>query len=112
MQFVNERITPFRFSKLEFSQVPLLNHREHLHVHITGEFEDSALLTTFGRAGLGLFPAPSVLGDEIAAQFRAEPIGVLSEVTEQYYAISNERRIRHPAVEAIRKAPVSWSPPT
>lgn len=78
---------------------------------IVGEFEDSALLTTFGRAGLGLFPAPSVLGDEIAAQFGAEPIGVLSEVTEQYYAISNERRIRHPAVEAIRKAPVSWNPP-
>jgi hypothetical protein len=35
---------------------------------------------------------------------------VLDEVKEQYYAISNERRIRHPAVEAIRKAPVSWSP--
>jgi hypothetical protein len=79
---------------------------------IVGEFEDSALLTTFGRAGIGLFPAPSVLGDEIAAQLGAEPVGVLTEVREQYYAISNERRIRHPAVEAIRKAPVSWhSPP-
>jgi LysR family transcriptional activator of nhaA len=78
---------------------------------IVGEFEDSALLTTFGRAGLGLFPAPSVLGEDIAAQLGAEPVGVLDEVREQYYAISNERRIRHPAVEAIRKAPVSWSPP-
>ena len=74
---------------------------------IVGEFEDSALLTTFGRAGLGLFPAPSALGTEIAAQLGAEPVGVLDEVREQYYAISNERRIRHPAVEAIRKAPVS-----
>jgi LysR family transcriptional activator of nhaA len=78
---------------------------------IVGEFEDSALLTTFGRAGLGLFPAPSVLGEDIAAQLGAEPVGVLDEVREQYYAISNERRIRHPAVEAIRKAPVSWGPP-
>ena len=78
---------------------------------IVGEFEDSALLTTFGRAGLGLFPAPSVLGSEIAAQFGAEPVGVMADVREQYYAISNERRIRHPAVEAIRNAPVSWSPP-
>lgn len=77
---------------------------------IVGEFEDSALLTTFGRAGLGLFPAPSVLAGEIAAQFGAEPVGVLAEVREQYYAISNERRIRHPAVEAIRTAPVSWYP--
>jgi LysR family transcriptional activator of nhaA len=78
---------------------------------VVGEFEDSALLTTFGRAGLGLFPAPSVLGEDIAAQLGAEPVGVLDEVREQYYAISNERRIRHPAVEAIRKAPVSWNPP-
>lgn len=78
---------------------------------IIGEFEDSALLTTFGRAGLGLFPAPSVLGEEIAAQLGAEPVGVMTEVREQYYAISNERRIRHPAVDAIRKAPVSWSRP-
>jgi LysR family transcriptional activator of nhaA len=78
---------------------------------IVGEFEDSALLTTFGRAGLGLFPAPSVLGADIAAQLGAEPVGVLGEVKEQYYAISNERRIRHPAVEAIRNAPVSWNPP-
>ncbi len=78
---------------------------------VVGEFEDSALLTTFGRAGLGLFPAPSVLGEDIAAQLGAEPVGVLAEVREQYYAISNERRIRHPAVEAIRNAPVSWSQP-
>jgi LysR family transcriptional activator of nhaA len=47
---------------------------------IVGEFEDSALLTTFGRAGLGLFPAPSVLGEDIAAQLGAEPVGVLDEV--------------------------------
>jgi LysR family transcriptional activator of nhaA len=78
---------------------------------IVGEFEDSALLTTFGRAGLGLFPAPSVLGDDIAAQLGAEPVGVLADVREQYYAISNERRIRHPAVEAIRNAPISWTRP-
>jgi LysR family transcriptional activator of nhaA len=78
---------------------------------VIGEFEDSALLTTFGRAGLGLFPAPSVLGEDIAAQLGAEPVGVLADVREQYYAISNERRIRHPAVEAIRNAPVSWNRP-
>ncbi|MBI4985032.1 MAG: transcriptional activator NhaR [Rhodocyclales bacterium] len=75
---------------------------------VVGEFADSALLKTFGRSGLGLFPAPTVLEAEIAAQFDAVRIGELPEVTEQYYAISNERRIRHPAVEAIRTAPVNW----
>jgi len=80
-----------------------------LSPRIVGEFEDSALLTTFGRAGLGLFPAPALLGEEIAVQLGAEPLGRLTDVKERYFAISNERRIRHPAVEAIRSAPVSWS---
>jgi len=71
---------------------------------IVGEFADSALLKTFGRSGLGLFPAPLVLETEIAAQFDAVKVGELPAVAEQYFAISNERRIRHPAVEAIRTA--------
>lgn len=68
---------------------------------IVGEFEDSALLMTFGRSGLGLFPAPTSLAADVAAQFGAQPLGEMSGVTEQFYAISNERRIRHAAVEAL-----------
>lgn len=71
---------------------------------VVGEFEDSALLTTFGASGRGLFPAPAMLAADIAAQYGAEPVGELSGVKEQFYAISAERRIRHPAVEAIRQA--------
>jgi LysR family transcriptional activator of nhaA len=69
---------------------------------VAGEFEDNALLTTFGRAGLGLFAAPAVLAPDIASQFGALRVGELSGVREQFYAISAERRIRHPAVEAIK----------
>lgn len=79
-----------------------------LRPEITGEFEDSALMQTFGRTGLGLFPAPAILDDEIAAQFGAVPVGTIPEVREQFYAISNERRIKHPAVEAIRMASTHW----
>jgi D-alanyl-D-alanine carboxypeptidase (penicillin-binding protein 5/6) len=68
---------------------------------IVGEFEDSALLTTFGRGGLGIFPAPLALAEQIAAQLEAVPLGPMLGVSEQIYAISNERRIRHPAVEAL-----------
>ncbi|MFZ1446496.1 MAG: LysR family transcriptional regulator [Candidatus Dechloromonas phosphoritropha] len=68
---------------------------------IIGEFQDSALLTTFGRAGLGLFPAPLALTDQIAEQLTARPLGVMTGVSEQIYAISNERRIRHPAIEVL-----------
>jgi len=68
---------------------------------IVGEFQDSALLTTFGRAGLGFFPAPLVLANQVASQLDAVPLGEMSGVSEQIYAISNERRIRHPAIEVL-----------
>ena len=68
---------------------------------IVGEFEDSALLNTFGREGLGLFTAPLVLAEQIAEQLNAEVLGAMPGVSEHIYAISNERRIRHPAVEVL-----------
>lgn len=68
---------------------------------IVGEFEDSALLKTFGRTGLGLFPAPLALAADIEAQFNSIPVGEISGASEQFFAISTELKIRHPAVEAI-----------
>jgi len=76
-----------------------------LRPNIVGEFEDSALLTTFGRSGLGLFPAPLALVADIREQFNAVPVGELVDVREYYYAVSAEMKIRHPAVEAILSAP-------
>ncbi|MCK6411198.1 MAG: transcriptional activator NhaR [Azonexus sp.] len=68
---------------------------------IVGEFEDNALLNTFGRGGLGLFPAPLALAAQVSQQLNALRIGEMQGVSEQIYAISSERRIRHPAVEAL-----------
>src|SRR3569833_1956690 len=71
---------------------------------ITGEFDDNALLNTFGRSGLGLFPAPTALTTDVREQFNAVAVGEIAQVHEQFYAISNERKIKHPAVEAILTA--------
>lgn len=68
---------------------------------IAGEFEDSALLKVFGQAGAGFFPVPAVIAQEVARQYNVQPIGVAQGVTERFYAISLERRIRHPAVTLI-----------
>lgn len=75
-----------------------------LRPDVVGEFDDNALLNTFGQRGLGLFPAPSVLTDDVSKQFGAVPVGELSEVHEQFFAISNERKIKHPAIDAILSA--------
>lgn len=72
-----------------------------LRPKIVGEFEDSALLNTFGRGGLGIFPAPLALAEQIESQLAARAIGAMQGVSEQIYAISNERRIRHPAIEVL-----------
>ena len=77
---------------------------------IVGEFQDSALLTTFGRAGLGFFPAPLVLAGQVASQLNAQPLGEMVGVSEQIYAISNERRIRHPAIEVLCAAAPRTTP--
>lgn len=71
---------------------------------VVGEFEDNALLNTFGRRGLGLFFATAALATDVEEQFGAVLIGLVPQVREQVYAISNERKIKHPGVEAILAA--------
>jgi LysR family transcriptional activator of nhaA len=68
---------------------------------VVGEFEDSAMLNTFGRSGMGLFFAPAALAGDMLEQFGALPVGPAPELREQFYAISSERRISHPVVEAM-----------
>ena len=77
-----------------------LDNRD-IRVQVIGEFSDSALLKTFGRAGLGLFPAPMAMADDLRAQFDALPVAELSGVSESWYAIASQRRLQHPAVLAI-----------
>jgi LysR family transcriptional activator of nhaA len=72
-----------------------------LEPRVIGEFEDSALLKAFGHAGAGIFPGPTVIEKEIARQYQVRVIGNVPEIRERYYAISVERRLRHPAVVAI-----------
>jgi LysR family transcriptional activator of nhaA len=68
---------------------------------LVGEFEDSALLTVFGQAGMGLFPVSSVIAREVRRQHEVKPVGTLEDARERFYAISVERRLKHPAVVAI-----------
>jgi len=75
--------------------------RLDLSPRIVAEFDDSALLKAFGEAGIGLFPAPSVLSSEIEKMYHARSIGVVTDVKETYFAISPERRLKHPAVLRI-----------
>jgi len=70
---------------------------------IVGEFADSGLLKAFGQAGMGLFPGPTAIDAEIRRQYQVEPLGRIEDIRFQCYAITVERRLKHPAVVAISK---------
>lgn len=69
--------------------------------NVVAEFEDSALLEAFAVRGVGVFPAATAITTEIAKQHGLRPVGEVPAVKESYYAITVERRIKHPAVVAI-----------
>jgi LysR family transcriptional regulator, transcriptional activator of nhaA len=78
--------------------------KEDLYPRVVGEFDDSALMKAFGQGGAAAFPAPTVIAREIARQYGVQPIGRVASVRERFYAISAERRLKHPAVVAITNA--------
>lgn len=74
---------------------------QNVQPRIVGEFDDSALMKAFGKSGSGIFIAPSVIADEVMAQYDVELIGQTDAVTESFYAISVERKVKHPGIVAI-----------
>ncbi|MFO0812211.1 MAG: transcriptional activator NhaR [Gemmatales bacterium] len=75
--------------------------QEQLSVQIRGEFADSALMKVVGHQGIGLFLAPVVVAPQVIRQYNVKQLGILPGVREEFYAISVERRLRHPCVVAI-----------
>jgi LysR family transcriptional activator of nhaA len=78
--------------------------QQQVQPRIMGEFDDTALMKAFGQEGVGIFPAPEVIADEAARQHDVEIIGCAESLIVRYYAISAERKLRHPAVVAISEA--------
>ena len=76
-------------------------YQHELRPRILGEFEDTALMKVFGQDGMGLFPAPSVIEEEVCRQYTVEVVGRISAIRERFYAITVERRLKHPAVVAV-----------
>lgn len=77
---------------------------EDLHPQIAGEFDDSALMKAYGQASGAVFPAPSAIEGAIMQQFKVRVVGRSNAVRERYFAISAERRVKHPGVIAITNA--------
>jgi LysR family transcriptional regulator, transcriptional activator of nhaA len=70
---------------------------------IVGEFVDSALIKVFGQAGRGVFALPSAVEAEVTSSYNVEIIGRVETLRERYFAMSAERKIKHPAIVKIQE---------
>jgi LysR family transcriptional regulator, transcriptional activator of nhaA len=68
---------------------------------VIGQFEDFALLRRFGEAGAGVFAAPSLLEKQFRRERKLRVVGRADAVRNLFFAISVERKLKHPAVVAI-----------
>ena len=76
------------------------NH-EHIYPNIVAEFDDSAMLKYFGQLGYGVFCTPSIIEAHVVQQYGVAVIGRTTQVTERFYAISPERKVKHPGVKLL-----------
>ncbi len=86
---------------------PLRNNLEDwfdamgIRPRVLAEFDDSALLKAFGNEALGVFPAPAAITDEVVSMYHSRLVGRVEAISESYFAISPERKVKHPAVLQI-----------
>lgn len=78
--------------------------KNHITPKIVGEFEDSALLKSFGSDGLGFFPVASVVEKEVESHYRVKKVLQMKGAKEDIFAISLERKVTHPAIKLIAEA--------
>ena len=74
---------------------------ERINPNVVGEFEDNALLTTFGISGMGVFPAADWLEDYLTQQHRLIKIAGCGDVVEHFHAIYTQRKVIHPLVSKL-----------
>lgn len=72
-----------------------------IRARITGEFEDSALLATFGSEGLGVFPAAVAVDEPLTQRYGVVNVGQSDGLEEQFYAVGTDKKISHPLVRQL-----------
>ncbi len=96
-------LMPTRSSALRRA-LELWFERQNLAPAVVAEFEDRALMKAFGEAAAGIFTSPTAVEQDVLDKYAVRVIGRTDEVKERFFAISAERRIKHPAVAAITES--------
>ena len=82
-------------------RIDLWFERMAIKPNLVGEFEDSALLKTFGAAGMGVFPAAALVHGDLTTRYGVKRVGVCEGVEEHFFAIGAHKKILHPLVQKL-----------
>jgi LysR family transcriptional activator of nhaA len=96
-------LLPYGNTSLRRSLEEWFDHHD-IRPRIRGEFADSGLLKAFGGFGDGIFAAPMAVEADVKRMYGVRVVGREKSIRERFYAISVEKRIKHPAVVAITQA--------
>ena len=76
-------------------------HGLSVRPRLVGEFYDPAFVNVLALHGLGFMAVPTIVAKEIVTRFGFRAIGRTDDCKQQFYAITPERKLTHPAVTAI-----------
>jgi LysR family transcriptional activator of nhaA len=91
---------PTRGNQLR-TDIELWLDKQSLAPNLIAEFDDSALMKSFGQQGIGIFCAPSVIQNEIMQDYKVCLLGETDLIKEQFYAITIEKKISNPITHSI-----------
>ena len=83
------------------ARLELLARQRAIRPRVVGEFDDSALLKTFGASGMGVFPAAEWAHDDLLAHYAVKRLGHCEGVTENFFAIGTEKKVQRPLVQRL-----------
>ena len=75
--------------------------RHAIRPNIVGEFEDSALLKTFGAGGMGVFPAAELVHQVLTTMYQVKRVGACDGVEENFFLIGAEKKVIHPLIRRL-----------
>ena len=71
--------------------------------NVVAEFEDLALMKVMAAEGRGFIAVPTVALKEAVSRYQFRSLGQATACRIQFYAITAERRIAHPAVQLVAR---------
>ncbi len=75
--------------------------RHAIRPNVVGEFEDSALLKTFGASGMGVFPAAEMVHQALVTMYQVKPVGACDGVEENFFLIGADKKVVHPLIQRL-----------